>query len=111
MIDVSLHLKCSSSSRVRIFFSLYLFCMYKVEVVIEVSGSFCVLNKPGGGGNMQELLVVITIERIDSVQIKIPLMLQWSVLKKKYIVNWNNRCHHLRCKYIIFFGSQSLAQL
>ena len=39
MISVSLHLTYSLSLRVRLFFSLSFLCMYKVEVVREVSGS------------------------------------------------------------------------
>ena len=49
MIAVSQHLSNTSSSRVRLFVSLYLFCMDKVEVVRELSGSVRVLKKPGGG--------------------------------------------------------------
>ena len=51
MISVSLHLTYFSSSRVRLFFSLYFFCMVKVDLVREVSGSVCVLKKPGGRKN------------------------------------------------------------
>ena len=52
MIAVSLHLIYSLSSRVRLFFSLYLFCSDKVGVVTELSDSVRLLNKPGGGENM-----------------------------------------------------------
>ena len=55
IIAISLHLTYSLSSRVRLFFSLYLLCMYKVEVVREVIDSVCVLKKPGGGENAHTL--------------------------------------------------------
>ena len=52
IIAVSLHLVYSLFSSVSLFFSLSFFCMDKVEVVIEVSGIFRVLKKPGGRKNM-----------------------------------------------------------
>ena len=55
MIAVSLHLVYSLPSRVRLFLSLYFFCRAKLEVVGEVSGSVCVLNKPRGGVNTHSL--------------------------------------------------------
>ena len=39
MVAVSLYLKYSLSSRVRLFFSLSFFCMDRVDVVREVRGS------------------------------------------------------------------------
>ena len=51
MIFVSLQLAYSSSSRVRLFFLLSLFCTDKVEVVREVSGIVRVSKKPGAGEN------------------------------------------------------------
>ena len=58
MIAVSLHLEYYLSSRVRLFFSLYLFCTDKVEVVREVSGIVLVLKKPGGGENTHSVFDV-----------------------------------------------------
>ena len=55
MIAVLLHLTYSSSSRVRLFLSLYFFCMDKVEVAIKVSGNVRVLKKPGGRKNMHSV--------------------------------------------------------
>ena len=46
MIAVSLYVIYSSFSRVRLFFSLSLFCRDKVEVAREMSGSVRVLKKP-----------------------------------------------------------------
>ena len=51
IIAVSLHLEYSSSSRVSLFFSLYLFYTEKVDVVRDVRGVVCVLKKPGGRKN------------------------------------------------------------
>ena len=58
MITVSLNLVYSSYSRVHLFLSLSFFCTDKVEVVIEVSGIFRMLKKPGGGENTHSVLEV-----------------------------------------------------
>ena len=58
MIDVSLYFPYSLSSNVGLFFSLYFLCMDNVEVVIEVSGSARVLNKPRYGENTHSVFEV-----------------------------------------------------
>ena len=60
MIAVSLHLTYSLSSRVHLFFSIYFFFRDDVEVAIEVSGSVCVLKKPGGGKNKHSVFEVFS---------------------------------------------------
>ena len=58
IIAVSLHLIYYLSSRVRLFFSFYLLCREKVDVVREVSSSVRVLKKPGDGKNTHSVFEV-----------------------------------------------------
>ena len=58
IIAVSLHLEYSSSSRVRLFFSLSFFCTEKVEVVREVRGIFRVLFSADSGTLTHALMII-----------------------------------------------------
>ena len=76
MISISQHLSYTSFSRVRHFFSLYFFCRDKVKVLRELSGSVCLLKKPGGRKNTHTVF-----DNFPSVPICIssPNREKWSV--------------------------------
>ena len=61
MNSISLHFIYSLSSCLCLFFSSHFFCKDKVEVVIEMSGSICVLKKPEGGENTHSVLEVFSV--------------------------------------------------